>query len=209
MIVILGCGRGMENRQITKKSHVYYRLLKGMRVYNSMVSESKIIICSGGNNEAVKMKKFLVENGVSEHRVFEEKYSKTTLENCIFTYQMLDRMIKLGMCVEELEGRDVINYITNNENYRWVDSNDVNINLVTNDYHMRRSKCIFKYFENRLSSRVKIYGHEAKNKEGIESEEIVEKWKDTENKINEIVMNQCEKLSRWYPRASDYELREC
>ena len=90
-IIILGCGRGLEKidgkLSLTQKSHMTYRLLKAIEVYSGLDVDEKVIICSGGGSgEAKMMKDFLIKRGIPESRMLLEPYSKTTIENCIFTY---------------------------------------------------------------------------------------------------------------------------
>lgn len=125
IVVILGISKTLKNnsiKNINPYHHSYSRLMKGYDVYNNISSEDKMIICSGGFGQAEKMKKFLISKGILEYKIIEENRSRTTIENCVYSYERMNQMN--------------IDYLT--------------IHLVTNDYHMERSLYIFNFFTYKL-----------------------------------------------------------
>jgi len=133
VVIILGISKflkGGSRTNITNRSHAYSRLMKGYDVYNSIESENKLIICSGGFGQAKLMKKFLIQKGIPEYKIVEEGNSRTTIENCIYSYEYLSKLI---------------------------DGEDVTIHLVTNDYHIERSEYIFNHFKFDLKTKVIPY----------------------------------------------------
>ena len=142
VIVILGISKflkGGSRTNITNKSHAYSRLMKGYDVYNNLESENKFIICSGGFGQAKLMKNFLVDKGIPEFKIVEEGNSRTTIENCICSYEYLKKT-------------------SLNSNY-YNDSlitDEIIIHLVTNDYHIERSEYIFNFYKYKLNNNLKI-----------------------------------------------------
>lgn len=68
IIVVLGCSSvltGGNKKELGILSHCYGRLMKSVDVYNEIV-DKKIVICSGHNGEASKMKNFLIKHGVND-----------------------------------------------------------------------------------------------------------------------------------------------
>ncbi len=124
VIVVLGCSSvltGGDKEKITNLSHVYGRLMKCIEVYNG-IEDKKVVICTGYNGEAESMKKFLEDRGV--HEIVCESLAKNTIENCILSYKIINRYV-------EGEKR-------------------LDLHLVTDEYHMERSKTIFSYFKSLL-----------------------------------------------------------
>ena len=118
VVIILGCRRALRNpgkqTEITVYSHVYSRLVKALEVYNNIQSFEKFIICSG-INESYFMKEFLKNRGVPDNRILTENRSRNTIENCIFSYDLL---------TEELKNLP-----------DFIDTKNNVLHLVTNDYH--------------------------------------------------------------------------
>lgn len=112
-IIILGAGLRGENLSSTLKS----RLNKGIEYYDE--NPNAIMVVSGGQGrdelitEASAMKKYLLQNGISEDKILVEDKSTSTKENFKFSKIILD------------------NYF-NGQNYSIV--------FVTNDFHLIRSK---------------------------------------------------------------------
>jgi hypothetical protein len=134
VVVVLGCSKvlqGASKQNYTPKSHAYGRLKKTVDVFNAIKEgqeENKIIVCSGGHGQAEKMKKFLIKNDIEESKILTEPYSKNTIENCIFTYELLNKWLSTSNLSKPI----------------------LNIFLVTDDYHIKRSETIFRFFTNRL-----------------------------------------------------------
>jgi len=127
MLVTLGCSSiltGGDVNEISCFSHCYGRLMKTIDVYRELQDERKMIICTGHRGEAENMKKFLVKNGIPEEKIFCESLARNTIENCLLSYKMI------------------------NEIWKW---EDLNLYLITDDYHMERSKTIFLFFEKMLN----------------------------------------------------------
>lgn len=191
MVVILGCGKGMEkgkipkNGEIKRGAHVMYRLEKGMEVYKGIEEKNKKIICSGGKNEAIAMKRYLVKKGMGESEVYEEKYSKTTIENGMLTCEMLNREEGINEWRERMEVEGGVRMI---------------IHLVTNDYHMKRSESIFRYFVRKLLNDVEIRCEEAVMPGDVESVEGMKKIREIEKRTLKRWENNRERYKEWYPR---------
>jgi uncharacterized SAM-binding protein YcdF (DUF218 family) len=120
-IVVLGGGviphSPDENNRASVDPKVAKRLYTAFKLWKRI---KKPILVSGGSvfrnseSEASAMKRFLVELGIPEDEIIEEKKSRNTLENALFTREIL-----------ETEGID-------------------KICLVTSAFHMPRSVLIFK-----------------------------------------------------------------
>jgi uncharacterized SAM-binding protein YcdF (DUF218 family) len=157
-----------KEKKIENRRHSYSRLMKAIEVFNSIESNDKLIVCTGGFGQAESMKQFLIERSIHPTQIFEEPNSKNTIENCIFSYQMLSKFLKAEYTVEELNGIDEIE----KESIRkleLVDTSFVDISLVTNDYHIHRSNSIFNYFIPHLNNpNVKIVPYSANMKDFIQ-----------------------------------------
>tara|TARA_R110001599_G_scaffold143451_1_gene324436 strand:+ start:630 stop:1199 length:570 start_codon:yes stop_codon:yes gene_type:complete len=142
VIVILGISKFLQggSKTITNRSHSYARLITAYDLYQKM--ETNFIICSGGFGQAKMMKNFLVNLGVPAEQIVEEGQSRTTIENCVYSYEYL-------------------NQIGNNTGYYGANHHQDNINLhiVTNDYHIERSMYIFNFFTYRLKIKVHLLAH--------------------------------------------------
>lgn len=137
IIIVLGCSKvigGQKNqkkRKITPYYHAYGRLTKATEVFRSIENLNKKIICSGGFGQAERMKDFLIKNGIPKKSIIEEPNSRNTIENCIYTYQIIN---------QETEKDEKLN-----------------IHLVTDEYHIKRSIVIFDFFIERLSNKVNSF----------------------------------------------------
>ena len=223
IIIILGCSRGLEKKEdknivITNKSHLYYRLEEGFKVYNEIDNPAKIIICSGGGsvNEAVIMKEYLTEKGIPDYRIHKEIYSKNTIENCIFTYQLLSRYLAKELSLEEIQGKDVSNQrqleLDGINKLTWIDISKINIHLVTSDYHIERSLLIFNHFKSRLNYinsyiNSKIIPHSAFLDNNIVDTDIAKKSISTDKHITKNLNTYLRRYDNWYPSMKDYEYR--
>ena len=185
VVIILGISKflkGGSRTNITNRSHAYSRLMKGYDVYQKLDSENKFIICSGGFGQAKLMKKFLVDKGIPDHKIVEEPYSRTTIENCVYSYRYLSTL-------------------TNNSGYYDGDNLSLgfNIHLVTNDYHIKRSEYIFDYFKYQLPNETKIipysssilsyipyYTNEDANEVEIARKNDIENLKNTPERLRKL-----------------------
>ena len=187
VVVVLGCSRllpssknlnSKKNKQrtgIIERSHAYPRVMKALEVYNSLLEEDKLIICSGYNKQAEKMSAFLHEHGVPKSRIRLENQSTNTIENCILTYELLSQWLASEPTQQELDGVDITDQrlmdALHISSFDYITTSSVVIHLVTNDYHMERSKAIFENFSNCLSSISNIICHEAPIEEYVECTE--------------------------------------
>lgn len=133
MLVTLGCSSvlsGGDVNEISRLSHCYGRLKKTIDVYTELQDERKMIICTGHRGEGENMKKFLVKNGIPEEKIFCESLARNTIENCILSYKMINEIWKCG---------------------------DLNLYLITDDYHMERAKTIFLFFEKMLNVKGNLF----------------------------------------------------
>ena len=127
MIVTLGCSAvlsGGNVREIGVLSHSYSRLMKTIDVYHDLRKrdvgmEDVKIICSGHKGSAEDMKRFLVNRGIDKEKIICESLARNTIENCILSYKIINEVCK-GKILD--------------------------LYLVTDDYHMERSKIIFQFF---------------------------------------------------------------
>jgi len=144
VVVILGISKflkGGSRTNITNRSHAYSRLMKGYEVYNQIESENKFIICSGGFGQAKLMKNFLVDKGIPEFKIVEEGNSRTTIENCVYSYDYLSKI-------------STNSGYYNGENLQTIDK--FIIHLVTNNYHIKRSEYIFNFFRYKIKTELEI-----------------------------------------------------
>lgn len=152
VIVILGCRvvlTGGDKGKIGVLSHVYGRLMESIKVYNE-ITEKKVIICTGHNGEAEIMKKFLVDNGIETGDIVCEPLARNTIENCILSYKMIN------MYAEKEKRLD--------------------LHLVTDEYHMERSKAIFSYFKSFLNFPTKfLHCHSSRMLDYIDNPTVLQK----------------------------------
>ena len=153
IIVVLGCSRGIVSDQhddsvvwkIDPHGHLTSRLNLALLTWSSLSTENKIIVCSGGKSktryvsESYLMKEWLVDKGVPAHRIFEESNSKSTIQNCVFTYRSLGKWFSTKPMLHRF---DLYSALIP------VNVNDITIHLVTSDYHVKRSRQIFEFFLN-------------------------------------------------------------
>ena len=211
VVIILGCGRGLirENDlyRITDKSHLYYRLIKAVEVFNDIRDTAKIIVCSGGGKgQSQSMRNFLLERGIMSSRIISEYWSRTTIENCIFTYDFLVSFLQSEPTIQELDGIDISNsQLLDNldiEELEWINCDNVDLYVVTNEYHLERSLKIFWYFNKRIkTSRCMIHGIVAKNPDNNPI------WKNTEKNIMININKNLNDLKYWIPLPHDYRNR--
>ena len=122
IIIVLGCSdvlRETEKKigaQIINCFFHSYSRLMKTIDVYNMQKEETIIICSGYHGQSTNMKRFLIERGIPENIILEESKSSNTIENCILSYQLVSSY------------------------------NFSKIIVVTNDYHIDRSRIIFNHF---------------------------------------------------------------
>lgn len=120
---ILVLGAGLSNGRYPSLT-LSYRLDAAIDSFNDMGKEKKIIVSGGqGNNEdiaeAEAMKNYLLDAGIPEDMVIAEDKSRTTYENFKFSKEK----------IEEDSGKSI---------------KDLNIKIVTTDFHALRSRIIAK-----------------------------------------------------------------
>ena len=191
IIVILGCQRGFDQRsknqkdKITKKTHLYYRLEKGFEVYNNIEDKAKMIICSGGFGVSLLMKQYLIEKGIAENLIIVDNKSRNTIENAIESYRIIKYWIESRPIMSYFDKSYEINqYDMNNVMPDFeIDCSNLEIFLVTNEYHIERSTIIYKHFVKFMKPRIKIIKCGAKLPDDVEDEKTRNNWKCIESKI--------------------------
>ena len=119
-VIVLGAGVKGEKPSLT----LMQRLDKTIEYVNNQEKESKIIVSGGQGrgediSEAQAMKKYLVNNGIKEELIIMEDKSTSTNENLIFSKAII-------------------------ESYTKSDIGDINIKIITSDFHAFRSNMIAK-----------------------------------------------------------------
>lgn len=119
-VIVLGAGVKGEKPSLT----LMQRLDKTIEYVNNQEKESKIIVSGGQGrgediSEAQAMKKYLVNNGIKEELIIMENKSTSTNENLIFSKAII-------------------------ESYTKSDIGDINIKIITSDFHAFRSNMIAK-----------------------------------------------------------------
>ncbi len=155
VVIVLGCNIILDPK--TKKYIpdivLKTRLDRVLCIWNELVDTETIIIVSGGKtrgriiSESNVMSTYLVRNGISKNRIFEENSSVNTIENCVYSFILLEKIIKSRVSVSAVFDHNI--YC----NYYGVDSCEVRelsppteIMLVTSEFHMTRSLKIFNFF---------------------------------------------------------------
>lgn len=127
------------------------RLNKAIEIFNRD-AENTIIIVTGGftssniTSEAFAMKKYLIQQGIPEYKIFEEKQATNTIENAYYTKNLLDQLRHGKLTYQEVNHE---NFMCNYYGCRIsgeIDKFD-QLCVITSDYHMPRTKQIFySYF---------------------------------------------------------------
>lgn len=207
IIVVLGLSRGIKNGKVVPNYYLEYRLQETLKVWNLLRSDDTIVICSGGcvNSEIPEsqvMKEWLVENGLPEDRIYCEYQSRNTIENCVCTYSLITLFIKRGGYVKKTD-EEMLNVDLElrqlGDDFYQVDTRNVYIHLITNQWHMPRSSSIFTFFMNRLQRDnyatlfyLSLHGSTNTNSD---YNEIVAK----ENAIFQNFNPHLMKYEKWYP----------
>lgn len=126
-VVILGAGVKGETPSLT----LVQRLEKAIEYVNSQKNEVKIIVSGGQGagediSEAEAMRRYLVENGIENEIIMEDK-STDTRENLLFSKEIIEK--------------------DSNKNIE-----DINIKIITSDFHAFRSNLIAKNLDYEESS---------------------------------------------------------
>lgn len=181
IVVVLGCGRGLSKDEkgykITKKSHLYYRLVQGLKIFKNIDIPKKLLLSGGGIGEANLMANWLITNdhNITYNDLILETYSRNTIQNAMFTYYTLYQKYKGQV-------------------------DNINIYLVTNSYHIQRSFLIFNFFKERIenydgSIKWNISNHEAP----IDNNKILGKSWEIETKILSQLHHQLKRWNDWQP----------
>lgn len=121
-VIVLGAGIHGEDLSQTLKG----RVKKAIKYINN-VEENMYIVLSGGQGEgedipeALAMKRYLLDNGIDEERIILEDKSTNTKENLEFS----------KVIIEDKENRKI---------------EDINITIITTDFHAFRSNMLAKNF---------------------------------------------------------------
>lgn len=150
-VIVLGISKFLKGggKEISEFSYIYCRLMKALEVYNFIDDDDKIVICSGGFGQAKKMKKFLIERGILETRIVEEGNSRNTIENCLYSYEYLRNFFMSEPNLHDLNKQNS-NEIIERKSYIPISTLELNIHVVTGDYHIYRSMIIFETLKYRL-----------------------------------------------------------
>lgn len=96
IVIVLGCKViGDEPSELLKS-----RLDKTLEIWDKIKDKDTYIIVSGGNGmyrpmaTSKIMKKYLVMRGIEKTKIIEEEWSLNTMENLIFTREMIREMTK-------------------------------------------------------------------------------------------------------------------
>lgn len=119
-VIVLGAGIKGEKPSLT----LMQRLDKTIDYVNNQDKETKIIVSGGQGrgediSEAQAMKKYLVDKGIKEELIIMENKSTSTNENLIFSKELLEK-------------------------YSSKSISDINIKIITSDFHAFRSNMIAK-----------------------------------------------------------------
>lgn len=229
VVIVLGCSRTVCEISpavedfYTPYHHSYSRVKKALDVYNQIETENKIFICSGYKGQAQKMKKFLTEMGIKNDKILCEPYSRNTIENCIFSYDLLNRWM---LTLENFGSFNISGiedeYLTK-LGYPSIDvklasltgdeisfkSTCINIHVVTNDYHIDRSATVFQHFSDRLTSAYQFFFHSANIIDFIDNEDVridIQKCFDIEKTID--IPKLLSEYHNWHPSSKDYTIRK-
>ena len=157
LITVLGCKVVDNEPSELLKS----RLDKTIQIWNDIGNEDTYIITSGGNGMYRKvatskiMKTYLIKMGIPEDKIMEEEWSLNTMENLIFTREMIKEM---KLQVEEMY-------------------------IVTSKYHIPRTRIMGIYVYGK-EKKIKFEGAEYIEKGCIDMEkmnntmDIIIKYKD-------------------------------
>lgn len=126
-VVILGAGVKGETPSLT----LVQRLEKAIEYVNSQKKEVKIIVSGGQGSgedisEAEAMKRYLVDNGIENEIIMEDK-STNTRENLLFSKEIIEK--------------------DSNKNIE-----DISVKIITSDFHAFRSNLIAKSLEYKNST---------------------------------------------------------
>ncbi|MCR1950315.1 YdcF family protein [Clostridium sp. DSM 100503] len=119
-VIVLGAGIKGEKPSLT----LMQRLDKAIEYVNNQDKEVQIIVSGGQGrgediSEAQAMKKYLVDNGIKEESIIMEDKSTSTNENLIFSKEVLEDCTKKNIV-------------------------DINVKIITSDFHAFRSNMIAK-----------------------------------------------------------------
>ena len=126
------------------------RLDKAHEVYVSNYNDQTIFVVSGGKppkeyvTESSVMRQYLQEKGVPSCKIFEETKSRNTVENCIFTYELLSSLYNNRLTFQELIPNYQCNYYGTNLYGEIPPFKEICV--VTSDFHIPRSRIIFETF---------------------------------------------------------------
>jgi vancomycin permeability regulator SanA len=158
-IVVLGCQIKRNAEGYFPSKTLEYRLQKALEISKSMTKEYVIIVSGKGNHqdysEALVMKNWLIAHGISKNRVLLEDKSMSTIENAIYTKEVLSCFNKdtshnvLRQEINKFRQEKSINLFDNQHHNSAgndsISSKIENLIVITNDFHMPRVIKIFNF----------------------------------------------------------------
>lgn len=217
IIIVLGCSKVLKygtKEKYTPRSHAFGRLSKTVEVYNSIDDENKFIICSGGFGQANKMKDYLMRSNITEPHIFCEPYSKNTIENCIFSYDLLSKWSLSEPFVNNLIPPELRILYEPLELQEFNNVADLHLHIVTDDYHIKRSETIFRFFLERLPYSPKTFSCHGSlfldylsDPSENDKEEIQKAYLSDVNITNQYLKNSLIQYQKWNPTTKDYHER--
>lgn len=106
-----------------------------------------IVVVSGGSRptrnvtEAEVMKQYLVERGVPHYKIFEERYSRNTVENCLASFELIQQM-KGRLTYQEVSSANPLCNYYGSTREGFIYQFDPII-VISSDFHMPRVQKIF------------------------------------------------------------------
>jgi uncharacterized SAM-binding protein YcdF (DUF218 family) len=154
-LIVLGCPLVFDKNQskYVPGEMLKMRLDAAIEAYVKFYIKNLVIITSGrkgtgqdysidetgkGVNEASVMKHYLVEHGIPTQRIFEEGHSRNTVENCLYSYKLLNELER-DLTIQELHPYSEC------EESATIGPID-ELYIITSDFHLPRSEKIFRHF---------------------------------------------------------------
>ena len=132
--------------------HVKERLDRGLQLWHELLGEDEgvIMMVSGGNgghrvvSEATVMTKYLIDRGVPSTSIIRETLSFNTIENCIMSKIILQRMEDGGWKMIEDPSPEALKYDPSLSSI--LDERLETLYVVSSDYHIPRVMLIFEHY---------------------------------------------------------------
>ena len=157
VIIVLGCSIKFVStiNKYIPDVILQSRLIKAIDVYNEYkgTSNDVIIIVSGGKvkgrqiTESSVMKEFLTNNNIPSTAIFEEAASVNTIENCIYSYDLIKKILSKRITIQEINNNlEQCSYYGSRSYECGELTYPIYITLLTSEYHIARSLHIFNTF---------------------------------------------------------------